>query len=370
MAVLSNLLSPLSVAFIVIVLGYYIGKIKFAKISLDLSGVLIVAVLTGWMLSAVASCSSMVNVIEYEANMKFFSSFGTALFVSSIGIATGSTLDFQKWKDIKAIFIGSSMVASTFVIMKIVSLIDDNISISKLLGALCGALTTTPGLTAACELKNIIPEEVALGYGCTYLFGVVATVLFVQMATRKTDYGNNANTEKSVDHEEAADLNGLIQIGCTIIMGRLLGSINIFGFSLGNSGGILCCGIIIGLFLKKISFPKLLTNKNLSLFKNLGLVLFFVGNGIPAGMQICGEFDIKIILYGTLMTLIPIMVGVILQKLFFYEESLATIIAGGMTSTPAIGVLAQKHRNISLSAYATAYFGALLTAVLMIRYSV
>lgn len=72
MAVLSNLKSPLSVAFIVIIFGYLIEKIKFAKISLDLSGVLIVAVLMGMMISAAASRSSIVNIVEYEANMKFF----------------------------------------------------------------------------------------------------------------------------------------------------------------------------------------------------------------------------------------------------------------------------------------------------------
>lgn len=146
MAMLSNLLSPLSVAFIVIILGYLIGKIKFSKISLDLSGVLIVAVLMGWVLSAVASCSFIVNAIEYEANMKFFSSFGTALFVSSIGLSTGGTLDFHNRKDMKAIAIGSLMVGSAFVAMKIISIVDKNITKSKLLGVLCGALTTTPGI--------------------------------------------------------------------------------------------------------------------------------------------------------------------------------------------------------------------------------
>jgi hypothetical protein len=38
-----------------------------------------------------------------------------------------------------------------------------------------------------------------------------------------------------------------------------------------------------------------------------------------------------------------------------------------MTSTPAIGVLTEKHRNISLSEYALAYFGALVTIVILIR---
>mgnify|MGYP003320973249 CR=1 FL=1 len=52
------------------------------------SATLIVAVLTGWILSAIALNSSVLNVIEYETNMKFFSSFGTALFVSSIGLST------------------------------------------------------------------------------------------------------------------------------------------------------------------------------------------------------------------------------------------------------------------------------------------
>ena len=146
MAMLSNLLSPLSVTFIVIIFGYLIGKIKFAKISLDLSGVLIVAVQMGWLLSVIASHSVMINLTEYEANMKLFSSFGTALFVSSIGLSTGGILDFRNKKDMKAIAIGSLMVCSAFVAMKIISAVDTNVSGSKLLGALCGALTTTPGL--------------------------------------------------------------------------------------------------------------------------------------------------------------------------------------------------------------------------------
>ncbi len=51
MMVLNSLLSPLSIAFLVIILGYYLGRVKIFKVSLDLSGVLIVAVFVGWMLS-------------------------------------------------------------------------------------------------------------------------------------------------------------------------------------------------------------------------------------------------------------------------------------------------------------------------------
>ena len=159
MTFLSSLLAPISITFIVIIVGYYLGRIKFANISLDLAGVLIVAVFAGMFLAIITPWQTVINMDEYQSYTKFFSSFGTALFVSSIGIATGSILDFRKQKEIKAILIGSLMVASAFATMRIISLADKNIAISKLLGSLCGALTTTPGLSAACELKNVIQEE-------------------------------------------------------------------------------------------------------------------------------------------------------------------------------------------------------------------
>ena len=367
MAMLSNLLSPLSVAFIVIIFGYLIGKIKFAKISLDLSGVLIVAVLTGWILSAIALHSSVVNVIEYETNMKFFSSFGTALFVSSIGLSTGGILDFREKKDMKAIAIGSLMVCSAFVVMKIISLLDKNISESKLLGVLCGALTTTPGLSTACELQNIVSNDVILGYGCAYLFGVIATVLFVQAISNKSMDISNKKSEIKEPHENKCALHGLLQIGGVIVLGRAIGNIEIMNFSLGVSGGMLCVGIVVGVIVKKLFSTKSLTTTMVTPFRNMGLVLFFVGNGIPAGMQLTAGVELNMIFYGVLMTIVPIISGTVLYRLFFKDRLPATTIAGGMTSTPAIGVLAEKHNNISLSKYALAYLGALITTIFLIR---
>ncbi len=370
MAVLSNLLSPLSVTFIVIILGYLIGKIKFAKISLDLSGVLIVAVLTGWVLSAIALHSSVVNVIEYETNMKFFSSFGTALFVSSIGLSTGGILDFRNKKDMKAIAIGSLMVCSAFVAMKIISVVDKNVSKSKLLGALCGALTTTPGLSATCELENVVTNDIVLGYGCAYLFGVIATVLFVQVISNKAMDSSNMGSKVDELYENKAALYGLLQIGCVVVVGRIIGNIEIANFSLGNSGGMLCVGIAIGIIIKKVKTFNSLTTKALAPFRNMGLVLFFVGNGIPAGMQLTNGVELKVIFYGVLMTMVPIISGTFLYKFFFKDRLPSTTIAGGMTSTPALGVIAEKYNNLSLSKYALAYFGALITIVILIRVNI
>ncbi len=366
MTVLDSLLSPISIAFAVIILGYYLGRMKVFGVSLDLAGVLIMAVVAGWILNVVDPINEVLTS-EYQANMKFFSSFGTALFVSVIGITTGYSLDMKRWKDMKAALIGFLMVISAFTTMELIFVLDTEISFSKLLGSLCGALTTTPGLSAASESKNIVAEEATLGFGCAYPFGVVATVLFVQITTRKSTetLEDKIQTEKSSPNKAA--LGGLVQIGCAVWIGRLIGNIRMLDFSLGNSGGILCVGIVIGLIVKTVFSEKMASPKALSYFRNLGLVLFFVGNGISAGMQLCSGLEVKTVLYGAIMTIIPIFVGALLYKRMFSDGLSVSVVAGGMTSTPAIGVLMQKGCSVQLSRYSLAYVGALLTVIILVR---
>ena len=366
MDVLSSIFSPVVIAFAVIIIGYLLGKIKVRNISLDLSGVLIVAVFVGLILAKVET----IGAITFETNQadfKFFSTLGTALFVSSIGISTGKSLNFRKAGEFKAMLIGFLMVGFSFFTMKVISLIDRDISVSKLLGALCGALTTTPGLSTACELNNIATEEIVVGYGSTYLFGVIATVLFVQLITRKAETVHHQNEATDRDEKRTSNLNVMILVACAIVLGTLFGNINIFGFSLGNSGGMLCAGITIGLLAKFLFDNKSMQPLVLTQFRNFGLVLFFVGNGVPAGMELHNGFDLKILFYGAILTIVPIVVGYLLNKLIIGGRESATVIAGGMKSTPAIGLLVDKNPQISLGKYSLAYFGALITIVVLIR---
>ncbi len=370
MLFLNSLISPISIAFAVIIFGYYLGRIKILGVSLDLAGVLIMAVAVGWILNVIDLSSVFFNISEFQSNMKFFSSFGTALFVSVIGITTGYSINVKKWKDMKAAAIGSLMIVSAFLTMRMISLCDADVSISKLMGSLCGALTTTPGLSAVCELANISAEEATLGYGCAYLFGVVATVLFVQITTRKSDESHKDNVKKEKIFLNKVALDGFVQICFVVLIGRLFGNISVLGFSLGNSGGMLCVGILMGAIIKKGLPQKIVNQQALNLLRNLGLVLFFVGNGIPAGMKLCSGFEVKIVLYGAVMTIIPILVGVVLYRLIFTDDVSATVVSGGMTSTPAICVLMQKKCNIQLSRYSLAYVGALITIIIFIQSSI
>ncbi len=229
------------------------------------------------------------------------------------------------------------------------------------------ALTTTPGLSAVNELPGIVAEDATVGYGSSYLFGVAATVLFVQIITREYKDGNES--AKQNGNTSQAALGGLIQIGIAVLLGYLVGGIGFGTFSLGNSGGILFAGIAVGILAKTCLRQKIASAETMGTFRNLGLVMFFVGNGIPAGMSLRDGFEVKIFLYGLLMTIVPIAIGTVLARLHNRKVYTAFVVAGGMTSTPAVGVLLQKRCGICLKSYSTAYVSALLTIIILIRAS-
>lgn len=365
MDLIVNLINPISIIFIILVFGYYLGRIKIRGISLDLAGVLILAVVSGWGVSSNEIISKTIDFSTIKSNMQMVSSLGTAIFVSVIGITSGYVLDLRNLQNAKAILIGSMMVISSFALMNLISALDNSISNSKLLGALCGALTTTPGLSAATELTGVISEEVTVAYGCTYLLGVVAAVLSAQVFSQRSN--TVVENEKKDVGETRCALDGLIYIAAAIVSGRLLGGIHVGSFTLGQSGGMLCTGIAVGVITKEFFEPRMASLKAMGIYRNLGLILFFVGNGFPAGMSLVNGFDFRIFLYGVLMTVTPISVGLVLSKLILNDRYASSIVAGGMTSTPAIGVILQKQYYVSLDCYSMAYVGALLTIILLIR---
>lgn len=160
-------------------------------------------------------------------------------------------------------------------------------------------------------------------------------------------------------------MSGIIQTGVVILLGRLIGGIEICRFSLGDSGGMLCVGIAAGAVIRKYLPRKSVSEQSMQLLRNLGLVLLFVGNGIPAGMQL-GGVEFRLLLYGIMMSLIAIAVGAVLCRLAF-RGSAAAVVAGGMTSTPAIAALMQKQKDVPLSRYSFAYVGALITIIVLMR---
>lgn len=366
MSCLTILLSPLNLLFFIVVAGLAIGRIRIKGISVGIAGILFTAIFVGFLMNNLIPNESCEIITNAQSTLKVFSKFGTALFVSVIGFQTGFSIKNHSKNSVFAFVIGSFMSLSGVAVMFLISLFDKSISYASLFGILCGALTSTPGLSSVCEWIGNGSENAVMGYGCSYLFGVILVVFFAQLFTRKCiDNSKSVSQEQEIKSKIYPEL---ILTCLTALLGNILGSIRISTLSLGTTACTLMVGLIVGYGFIKISKKSFISNQCLNAFRNLGLALFFVGTGFSTGSQDIA-FDIHFILYGILITLTAIICGWGLCKLVTKKYSLhqGFIIAGGMTSSPAYGALSGFTTEASVNCFSFSYFGALVTLIIAIQ---
>ena len=364
-------LSPVALIFFPVALGTLAGKIKIKGISFGLSSVLIVAVVSGKILSSITTDASY--IVSSASSFGTVSSVGISVFVSAVGISAGYSVSRAEiFKKLLSFFIGASIVSSGILLAFLVIHLDADVSRSVLIGILCGSMTSTPGMAAANDLPDIDTASVGLGYGSSYLFGVLITVLSVQLIAKKEKcktedkhnacIGNNSNV--------ATDLfaGSLSQISLAVLLGSLVGKISIplTGVSIGSSGGELLVGILVGMMIRRL-LPKHIAKTEIAFLRHIGLVLFLSGTGFRSGLTASGSLEPRWLFYGFCFSALPVMIGFLLGKMFrFSPARIAHVVAGGMTSTPAIGVLSEKT-DVDYIMYSNVYLGALIAMVLEIR---
>lgn len=367
---LSILLSPYPLLFFIVFAGLIIGKINIKHISIGIVGVLLIAILTGSLTKQLIP-DTYIGLIENAQNtMNIFSKLGTDLFVSVIGLQTGFSIQKHLRGSFIAFIIGGLMSISGMITMLFISSLDKTMNFSSLLGILCGALTSSPGLSSVCEKNNVDTEAAVLGYGCAYLLGVTLVIFFTQLFSRSVIPCKNGETKPQGSNQINSTL---ILITITALLGEIIGNIRIpfLQCKIGNTASILEVGLVVGfLFQKRMknSFFSILTMNS---FKNLGLVLFFTGTGFNTGIKYI-HIDLKAIFYGALITLAAILSGYFFCKVIFSKQHLHSsfVIAGGMTSSPAYGALNSNMDEIAINHFSFAYFGALvslITAIQIIR---
>ena len=169
--------------FLIVALGFILGKIKIKGISLDVSAVIFVALIFG----------------HYGVQVPVdFQYIGLVLFIFTIAIQAGPGFvqSFRKQ--------GSSLIALTLIL--ILSALFVSILLSKLfkvdsiigVGLLAGALTSTPGLAVAIDSTN--STMASIGYGIAYPFGVLGVILFVRLFP-KINGKNLAKEEEKITRE-------------------------------------------------------------------------------------------------------------------------------------------------------------------------
>lgn len=387
--VVSSMLSIIFVIFAVAALGYLLGGIQIKGISLGTAGVLIVALAYGVLLSYVPSFNMFGNeIILLGENTKslfsLVSSLGTALFVTAVGLIAGPKFfrTFNK-RSVSYLCLGVIIIAIGTITALIIAKVTGT-DINLMIGLLTGALTSTPGLAAAKEVAatEAAANAATAGYGIAYLFGVLGVVLFVQVMPKIMRVNIAEENAKFIQIKVDIKDNGkkfykLEGLGffpffLAIALGVIIGSIKIPGinFSLGTSGGTLIAGLIIGHFGHIGPIDCKISKESLNMFRELGLVLFLIGAGVPGGMNFVENVKVAYFIYGVILTMMPMIIGFLIAKYVFKLSIFNNLgsITGGMTSTPALGTLISVTGTDDVAgAYAATYPLALVSIVIAAR---
>lgn len=397
--VVSSMMSTIFYVALIAALGYLVGGISIKGISLGTAGVLLMALVFGIVASyvpyfqiagknIVLFLSSAVTLEDgtvlgaTKSLWSLISSIGTALFVTAVGLIAGPKFfrTFNK-QNLGYILMGVIVIAIGTLVGVVLILVskDENLDSSLVAGLLTGALTSTPGLSAAKEVA-MDEAKVTAGYGIAYIFGVLGVVLFVQLLPRilKVDIAKERESFVSANNITIPEPKGkLVKLDAmsffpfflAIALGCIIGSIKIPGinFSLGTSGGTLIAGLIIGHFGHIGPIDCRVSKQSLNFFRELGLCLFLIGAGVPGGVNFVANVKISYFIYGAIITLVPMILGYILGKYVFKMSIFNNLgsITGGMTSTPALGTLiATAGTDEVAAAYASTYPFALVCIVL------
>lgn len=387
--VCSSALSFIFIVFAIGAIGYLVGGIKIKGIELGTAGVLLVALLYGVLAHFISSFSIGETEIflfndKIKSNFGIVSNIGTALFVTAVGLIAGPKFfrSFNK-STLAYIILGIIIIALGAGTAILFIVLDKDMSSSMAVGLLTGGLTSTPGFSAGKECVDAIESDVTAGYGIAYTFGVLGVVLFVQLVPKIL----KINMQDEVSHFHAANQIqipepkgtlfavepfGFFAFSFAVALGCLIGAIRIPGinFSLGNSGGCLIGGLIVGHFAHIGRIDCRIKKETLNFTRELGLVLFLIGAGVPGGVNFIDKFRWTYFIYGAVMTTVPMVVGYLIARYVFKLSLLNNLgsITGGMTSTPALGTLIATTGTDEVSAaYAATYPFALVSIVLAVK---
>lgn len=363
----------LMLIFVILVLGYALGRITICGLDLGTAGVLLVALVFGHF---------GVTIPDVVGDL------GLICFVTAVGYIAGPKF----FRNLKAnatsyILIGVvTILAGALVCVGVITLggVPTDIGV----GLMSGALTSTPGLAAAKEAAGV---NAAVGYGIAYPFGVVGVVLFVQLVPKIIKTDMDAERAKfqaaaTVQVEQKAekkriviDEMGFFAFGLAIVLGVILAKITIplpggGKFALGTSGGPLLAGLILGHFGHIGPVEVKAEKRMLEVLREFGLALFLLGAGLEGGagfVEVLKEHGVMLFVYGALLTTIPMFVSYFFAakvlKLSVFN-SLGSI-CGGMTSTPALGTLIRVTKTDDVAAaYAATYPMALILVVLCCQF--
>lgn len=378
--------------------GYVLGRVTIKGVSLGTAGVFITALIFGCFFYPYLEA----QLPDYTVSaLKIVENIGLILFVTSVGFIAGPKFFSNMKKNFTSyvllglvIIVAGGLVTIACRYVGVTFFNESGAEFTAMVaGLFSGALTSTPAFSAA--KATVIPElepVVAVGNGIAYIFGVIGVVLFVQLMPKITRANMEEERAKLTEVSDGAakktyagklielDSYGVGAFALAAVIGMIVGMIKIplsseglagTTFSLTTTGGCLLIALIFGHFGRVGKISIMPPTTTLKVFRELGLMLFLIGAGIPGGANFIEYFDPMYFVYGVFITILPMVIGYLFAK-YVLKLSLLNIlgaITGGMTSTPALGTLINTAGTEDVAAsYAATYPIALIAVVLVSQF--
>lgn len=367
--------NPVGLLFIIVAFGLLLGKVPLGPVKIGGAGVLIAGLVFGHFGFVLP---------------KAIQAIGIVFFVYAIGLKAGPRFLQAAKKAKRQIVVLSTLIVVIAGGLTVILRYVFDYPLEIMVGVYAGAMTSTPALAAAAEkLGN---SNASIGYGLAYPLGVLGTIMMVQILPlmfranlKKEDeaFRNASLLPAGAGKADAGDQDpvqesDVFSFSLGMTLGVLLGLIKIpisngISISLGIAGGPLIAGLLFGYFGR---FGKLTARLPLSvnlMIGELGLYLFLAVAGTSAGvrfMEVLQGPGAGLILCGLLITLCPILGAALVGRLLFKMNVLSILgmICGGMTSTPALGIISTRTKSdVPALAYTSIYPLAILLTTLMVQ---
>ena len=372
-----------------IFLGLLLGKIKVKGITLGITWVLFVGI--GLSAVGVACNHDMLHIIK---------EFGLILFVTAVGLQVGPGF-FRSFKkgglamNIMALVNVALGVGITVIIAKMA-----NQELTDMAGVYTGAITNTPGLSAAQQAVGDLgiegaSERLAAGYAVAYPLAVVGMIVsclllrwFCRIDLKKepTEEGQTSQTSQTSPTNQTSKKGGILLIPIFIIiaLGIVLGSIPIpvgmkAPVKLGLAGGPLVVALIAGwLGVKKGWYTTEFTDgQGVHMLREVGIALFLAGVGLGAGQAFVATVQTHYmwVVYGVIITMVPPILVTLFGRLVLHLNyyTLMGFIGGSHTDPPTLAFannVAPEGCKLPNTGYATVYpltmFLRIFTAQLLV----
>ncbi len=176
------------------------------------------------------------------------------------------------------------------------------------------------------------------------------------------------------DDLKALEEGSIYSVILGMVIGILAGMIpfslgNVLSIKIGITGGVLFSGLVLSNIGKTGPIIWRAPSPIINFVRELGLVFFLAEVGTQAGehfISVIQTNGIKLFIAGCIITIIPMVVTYIVNKIFFKLDflKLSGVITGGMTSTPGLATVSSSFSSdLPVITYAAVYPVAMISVM-------